>query len=172
MKLSLKLLKNIVTGAKEPMTYDQIVERLDKDQVAYNEPMLQGVILQSLDKGNFIVKDGDPAANIVKCTFGPKPRQSTGGGTPTTMYKLKNGLKPDAEKASFQEKPYEKAVVEEDPLWASTRLAAVKAAKSHFYNTIYWPALEQFRQMEEALTPTKTGDEEDPAGEEEEDAAA
>lgn len=151
-KLSLKLLKTIITGAKGPLTYDQIVEKLDKDQVSYNELSLQGFIQDSLDKGNFVQTEGD---QIVGGVFGPKPRQSTGGGTPTRMYALKNPLKPDAEKADFQDKPYDKETVDNEPLWCTTQLAAVKAAKSHFYNTVYWPALEQFRQMEDTLNPPK-----------------
>jgi hypothetical protein len=150
-KLSLKLLRQIVSGAESgSITYEAIVEQLDKHQTAYNELMLQGMIQESLDKGAFVRSAGEA---IIDGTFGPKPRQSTGGGTPTRMYKLKNPLKP--ENGEFTEKAYDKEAVESDPVWATTKLAAVKAAKSHFYQTVYWPALEQYRKLEEELSPAK-----------------
>lgn len=171
-KLSLKLLKTIVVQSGG-ITYEALIEKLEKDGVTYNEPMVQGVILESLEKGNFIVTDGGKD-KIVKATFGPKPRQSTGGGTPTHMYCLKGPLKPDVEKMAFQEKPYDKDFLESDEgaLWATTRLGAVKKAKSHFYNTVYWPGLEQYRLMEESLAPAAKGGDEAPAGEEGEPEAA
>lgn len=147
-KLSLKLIKSIVVSAEGgSITYDGIVETLDEQQASYNEKLLQGVIEQSLEKGNFIQTDGK---SIVKGTFGPKPRASTGGGTPTTMYQLENPLEPSA-KSKFVEKPYDKDAVEaEGSTWASTPLGAVKAAKKLFYNTVYFPQLQEYRLLEEA----------------------
>lgn len=157
-KLSHKLLKSIVVNAGANVSYQNIVEELDKNQVSYNEPMLQGFITEALEKKNFIV--ANDAENVVEMEFKAKPRQSTGGGTPTRMFKLKNELKPDADKMDFVEKPYDREEVEADgSLWATTQLAAVKAAKGHFYRTVYWPALEQYRMMEEAVNPKAESEE-------------
>jgi hypothetical protein len=158
-KLSLKLLKTIVNSAKGEITYNDIVEELDRVQAAYNEPMLQGVLLQSLSKGHFEQKN--KSKDMTKGVFGPKPRQSTGGGTPTTMFTLSDPLNPGA-KSKFEEQPYDKETVDaKGSLWGTTKLAAVKAAKAHFYNTEYWPRLEQYRLLEEANGAQKAPVEED-----------
>jgi hypothetical protein len=141
-KLSLKLLKSIVAEGK--IGYEGIVERLDKDQTSYNELMLKGMLQESLDKGNFQLVDG---------TYQPKPRASTGGLPPTHMFYLDKPLKPA--EAKLVSKPYDEERVKSDPLVGTTPLSAIKAAKAHFYNTVYWPALAIFRQMEEEHSPSR-----------------
>ena len=139
VKLSLKSLKAIVVE-KGPLNYEQLVEHLDAQHVVYsNEMVLKGILQESIDKGNFILVDGN---------YTPKPRQSTGGAAPTHMFYIDKPETP--EKAKMVSKPYDAEKVEADPLIATTPLGAIKAAKARFYQAVYWPGLEIYRQLEAA----------------------
>jgi hypothetical protein len=146
-KLSLKLLKTIVTSAEKGLTFEGVVETLDEQKVAYNENMLKGMLEEAIKKGLFVEVDNSYVA---------KPKQSTGGAPPTRMFWMDKPLKPA--EAKIVEKPYDKERVESDPLVSTTKLGAIKAAKAHFYNTVYWPALQEFRKLEEANSPSAQAD--------------
>ena len=141
-KLSQKYLREVVTGLGEA-DYDAIVEKLDADQAIYNEHMLRGHIEDATTKG-WLVKDGN--------TFSIKKRSSSGGGAPTTLYRVDKPLQP--EKAKIVSKPYSKELEEdEEALWGRTELAAIRKAKTHFYRTVYWPGNEIYRNMEDEHSP-------------------
>lgn len=136
-KLSQKMLREIV-AANADIDFDGIVEILDKNQASYNEHMLRGHIEDATAKG-WLVKDGN--------TFAIKKRTS-GGGAPTTLYRVDKPLTP--EKAKIVSKPYSKELEEDDSAdWARTELAAVRKAKARFYREVYWPGLEIYRELEE-----------------------
>lgn len=142
VKLSLKSLKAIVVE-KGPLNYEQLVEHLDANKVVYsNEMVLKGILQESIDKGNFVLVDGNYAA---------KPRQSTGGAAPTRMFWVDKPTEP--EKAKIIEKPYDAEKAAANELIATTPLGAIKAAKAYFYRTVYWDGLEIYRQLEEAHSP-------------------
>ncbi len=141
-KLSNKLLREIVSAG--PVTFDGIVEALDAQQAAYNEPLLKGFIEDATTKG-WLQLDGKEYS--IK-------RKAGGSSTPTTLYRIDKPLTP--EKAKIVEKPYDK-VLEDDKEagWARTPLAAIRKAKATFYQTVYWPGLEIYRDMEGEHAPAE-----------------
>ena len=137
LKLSNKSLKNLI-NTSDSISYDAIVERLDADKIVYNEHMLKGFLEEGVSKGLYVY---DKKAKV----YTPKPKTST-GGTPTEMFRLSDFLNPA--KSKFEQKPYDKAVVESDATWRTTKLAAVKAAKARYYQEVYWPKLQEFVDLE------------------------
>ena len=137
LKLSHKSLKNLIVKA-ESIGYEGIVEILDTDKIGFNEHMLKGFLEEGVSKGLYVY---DKKAKV----YAPKPKTST-GGTPTEMFRLSDFMNPA--KSKFEQKPYDKAVVESDATWRTTKLAAVKAAKARYYQEVYWPKLQEFVDLE------------------------
>lgn len=138
-KLSNKLLREIVSAG--PIDFDSIVEALDKGQTSYNEHMLRGFLEDATGKGWLKEVDGKYQIH----------RKTSGGGTPTTLYRIDKPLTP--EKAKMVEKPYSKELeADAEAGWARTPLAAIRKAKTAFYKGVSWPGIERYRQMEEEVS--------------------
>lgn len=141
--LSQKSIREIVQEAGT-VSKKQLVDGLGKADISFNSALLDGYLEQALEK--WLTQDEKGKYSIRK-------RAGGGGvGAPTKLYKLDDPMNPEG--AKLVEQDYDQKVEESDDMVRRTPLAAIKAAKAHWYNTEYWPKLEAYRELEKANAPT------------------
>jgi len=127
--LSQKAIREIVS--EKPVTRPQLEKALDKAEVRYNPALLDGYLTQAQER--WLVLDEDTGKFSIK-------KRAGGSGTPTKLYKVVD--------MKVKEVPYDKKIEDKDELSKRTPLAAVRAAKSKWYNESYFPVLEAYRALE------------------------
>lgn len=139
--LSQKSIREIVQEAGT-VSKKQLVDGLGKAEISFNAALLDGYLEQALEK--WLTQDDKGKYSIRK-------RASSGGGAPTKLYHLDDPMNPVG--AKLVEQDYDQKVEESQDLVRRTPLAAIKAAKAHWYNSEYWPKLEAYRELEKANAP-------------------
>lgn len=150
-QLSQKAIREVVQAAGT-VSKKQLVDALGEADISFNASLLDGFLEQALEKW-LSIDD--------KNKYSIRKRASSGGGTPTRLYKLDDPMNPQNAKLVDQE--YDKAAEEKDDLLKRTPLAAIKAAKAHWYTNQYWPNLEAYRVLEAANSPKKENPDDAPA---------
>ena len=144
--LSQKALRAVFKDQTDPMNLEAVMTALEEADVAYNGDILKGTLAVMVEKGYL--------TQPRKGQWAKKPRAS-GGGTPSVMFKVDDPLNPMD--AKIEEMPYDKAAIDKDKdgdnLLATTKPAAVRKAKAHWYTNYYLPRLDAYRQMEESVKP-------------------
>ena len=136
-RISETRIRDIVKKATT-ITREGIAEALTKAKVAFNDPLLDGILQMSvgnwlaLEDGNYTVK----SASAI-----------------TTLYKISDPMAPGD--ATFEEVAYDREAEKADPLLKRSKVQAVKAAKSLWYLKSYKATLKQWDALAKQAKPAK-----------------